>query len=102
MNEEELIVMENPDRICPGKMEVPTPKEQEALAGMKSIKERVREMKKRLAALEDSGRGQDADEMQRLEKELDRLKAEWDQWEEKRKAAAKERMIILGHEEGDI
>jgi len=102
MNEEDLHVVENPDRICPGKMEVPTPKEQEALAAMKSIKERVRGLKKRLVSLKNSDRGQNTGEMSSLEKELDRLKAEWDQWEEKRTAAAKERMIILGHEEGTM
>ena len=102
MNKRELIVMENPERTCPGKMEVPTEKEQEALAAMKSIKERVREMKKRLTALGYSGRGQDADEILTKENELARLKADWNRWEEKRKAAAKERMIILGHEEGPI
>ena len=48
----DLHVVENPDRTCPGKMEVPTEKEQEALAAMKSIKERVRALKKRLTALD--------------------------------------------------
>ena len=92
--------MENPDRTCHGKMEVPTPKEQEALAAMKSIKERVRELKRHLASLDTLGRDQDVDEILTKEDELARLKVDWNRWEEKRKAAAKERMIILGHEEG--
>ena len=92
--------MEIDDQSCPGKMEIPTKKEQEALGAMKSIKERVREIKRRLSELKDFGPGQDAVEKPALEKELDRLKTKWDQWEEKRKAAAKERMIILGHEKG--
>jgi len=96
----DLDIVKNPDRTCPGKIEVPTEKEMEALGAMKSIKERVRGMKKRLAALKDSGRVEEVDEMLTLEKELDRLKVDWNRWEEKRKAAAKERMIILGHEEG--
>lgn len=96
----DLPVAQNPDRTCPGKMEVPTPKEQEALAAMKSIKERVRTLKKRLASLDASGRDEDANETLTVEDELARLKVDWNRWEEKRKAAAKERMIILGHEEG--
>ncbi len=92
--------MENPDRTCHGKMEVPTPKEQEALAAMKSIKERVRALKNRLASLHVSDSDEGTDKILTKENELACLKAEWDQWEEKRKAAAKERMIILGHEEG--
>jgi len=34
-----------------------------------------------------------------LEKGMADLKEEWLAWEEKRQQAAKERMIILGHEE---
>ena len=99
MSEKELPMMESSDLTCPGKMEVPTPKEQEALAAMKSIKERVREIKRRLSKLKDAGPGRVAVEITALENELDRLKTKWDQWEEKRRSAAKERMIILGHEE---
>ena len=102
MDERGLIVMENQNRTCPGKMEVPTPREQEALAAMKSIKERVRALKNRFDSLDVSNRDEDAGEILTVENELARLKAEWDQWEEKRKAAAKERMIILGHEEGPM
>jgi len=98
----DLHVVENPDRTCAGKMEVPTEKEREALGAMKSIKEQVRELKNRLASLDTLGRDQDVDEILTTENELARLKVDWDRWEEKRKAAAKERMIILGHEEGPI
>ena len=94
--------MENLDQTCPGKIEIPTEKEQEALGAMKSIKERVRTLKKRLASLDASGRDEDADEILVKENELAHLKVDWDRWEEKRMAAAKERMIILGHEEGPI
>ena len=92
--------MEYPDRICPSKLEVPTPNEQEALGAMKSIKERVRALKKRLASLHASNSDEGTDEILTKENELARLKVDWNRWEEKRKAAAKERMIILGHEEG--
>ena len=97
-----LPVVANSDRTCPGKMEVPTEKEREALVAMKTIKERVRALKKRLASLDASDSDEGADEILAKEEELARLKVEWDRWEEKRGAAAKERMIILGHEEGAI
>jgi len=95
-----LPVVESPVRTCPGKMEIPTEKEKEALGAMKTIKERVRALKKRLASLDASDGDEGADEIVAKEEELARLKVEWDRWEEKRGAAAKERMIILGHEEG--
>ena len=94
--------MENPDQTCPGKIEIPTEKEREALKAMKSIKESVRVLKKRLASLDASVRDEDAHEILTKENELAQLKVDWDRWEEKRKAAARERMIILGHEEGPI
>lgn len=99
---EELHVVENPDLTCPGKIEIPTDKEREALGAMKSIKERVRVLKKHLASLDTSGPGEDAEEILKKKNELARLKVDWNMWEEKRKAAARERMIILGHEEGDV
>lgn len=83
---------------CSGKMEVPTPREREALAAMKSIKERVREIKKRLDELNALKDHAHSEEIVSLEAEMVRLKQEWDSWEAKRDAAAKERMILLGHE----
>jgi chromosome segregation ATPase len=83
---------------CSGKMEVPTPREREALAAMKSIKERVREIKKRLDELNALKDDAHAEEIESLEGEMARLKQAWDSWETKREAAAKERMILLGHE----
>jgi len=80
---------------CPGRLQVPTEEEKEALDAMKSIKERVRALKKSLAASErDAATG----ETQVLEKELAHLKVDWDEWEQKRQKAAKERMVLLGHE----
>ena len=83
---------------CQGKLEVPTEKEREALAAMKSIKERVRGLKKRLTVLKASDHDETTGEILELEKELSRLKVDWDKWEKKRQKAAKERMILLGHE----
>jgi len=83
---------------CQGKLEVPTEQEKEALDAMKSIKESVRALKKRLTALKASGRDETTGEILELEKELAHLKVDWDKWEQKRQNAAKERMILLGHE----
>lgn len=83
---------------CTGKMEIPTPREREALAAMKSTKERVREIKKRLDVLDALKTDSNAEEITSLEGELDHLKQTWDSWETQRAAAAKERMILLGHE----
>lgn len=91
-------VMEDPTQTCPGQLEVPTPREQKALAAMRAIKDQVRPLKDRLALLQDSGQGE-GDEALNVKGELARLKKAWDRWEAERKAAAKERMIILGHEE---
>lgn len=83
---------------CPGKIEAPTPREREALAVMKSTKERVRDIKKRLNELKTLEEDAHAEEILTLEGELVRLKQEWDAWEAKREAAARERMVLLGHE----
>jgi chromosome segregation ATPase len=83
---------------CQGKLEVPTEKEKEALGAMKSIKERVRGLKKRLTALKASEHDETTGEILELEKELAHLKVDWDKCEKRRQKAAKERMILLGHE----
>jgi hypothetical protein len=93
-------MLEDTERTCPGQLEVPTPREQKALAAMRAIKEAVKPLKERLASLQDSGQGE-GDDTLTIKGELARLKKDWDQWEAERKAAAKERMIILGHEEAD-
>ena len=86
---------------CPGKLEVPTPAEKEALDKMRDIKERVRPLKSRLAALKYSGHDEGDPEIFELNNELSCLKNEWDKWEQIRQKAAKERMVFLGHEEMD-
>jgi chromosome segregation ATPase len=87
------------ERTCPGQLEVPTPREQKALTAMREIKEQVKPLKERLNAIKHSG-GDTEGEALGIRTELERLKQDWDSWEAERKAAAKERMIILGHEEG--
>jgi len=83
---------------CPGHKEVPTKKEQEALSAMRFIKERVRELKKGLGAMKASDQDKNAGRTSEIQEELAHLKVDWSRWEEKRKKAAKERMIQLGHE----
>jgi hypothetical protein len=81
---------------CSGTFEVLTLREQAALKNLRAIKSRARELKQALSetgdALDDQGR--DA-----IERELYHLKQDWKRWEEERRDAAKERMIMLGHEE---
>ena len=84
---------------CPGKIEIPTKKEQEALTKMKTIKERVRELKSNLNIIQEDDHEKTSVAISEAKKELTRLKVEWETWEAERKQAAKERMILLGHEE---
>ena len=83
---------------CAGKLEIPTEKEKEALGALKSIKERVRAIKGLMVDLKAEEGEEPAGKMAGLETELTDLKAEWNHWEEKRRLAERERMIILGHE----
>ncbi|MGD9077489.1 MAG: hypothetical protein PVJ69_19880 [Desulfobacteraceae bacterium] len=83
---------------CCKKLEVPSEDEVMALNAMRAIKERVRELKKRLSEISSLQKDEDEEEVLELEKKIEDLKAQWNEWEEKRKKAAKERMILLGHE----
>lgn len=80
--------------LCGG-ADVPSEDELRALNAMRTIKERVRTVKERLSSLtapeESEGR-------ESLEKELQRLKSDWESWEGERRRAAHERMVRLGHE----
>jgi hypothetical protein len=84
--------------VC-GNIQVPTDEELVALNAMRAIKERVRTLKRRIAAIHESGHGEHGEELPEMEKEMARLREEWREWEEERRKAAKERMILLGHEE---
>jgi len=87
---------ENEGRLCGpktcGPVEVPTEKEKEALDALRGIKLRVREIKAGLEA---------AEEKEPLERELDSLREAWETWRRRRDAAARERMVMLGHEDPD-
>jgi len=85
---------------CKG-IEVPTDDEVEALKAMKTIKIQVREIKQKISETSSDKKGGDVSTLSRLERDLEKLKKKWIQWEEKRKKAARERMIRLGHEEED-
>jgi hypothetical protein len=84
---------------CCKRPEVPSEEEMVALNAMRSIKERVRDLKKRLSEVSSSHKEGDVQEALELEQKMDALKAQWNEWEEKRQRAARERMILLGHEE---
>jgi hypothetical protein len=85
-----------PSAHCAGAVEVPTRREQEALIKLKAIKERVRELKQSTGKTKDGCVDKMGDAIQR---ELHHLRQEWNRWEKERKEAARERMILLGHEE---
>ncbi|MCG6880966.1 MAG: hypothetical protein LJE96_17710 [Deltaproteobacteria bacterium] len=88
----------NSPNTCTGKMGIPTPREREALSAMKSLKERVRKIKKRIDELRGLKDDTYAEEIGSLKGQLVPLKKEWNSLGRKRDAAAKERMILLGHE----
>lgn len=82
-----------------GKVEVPTAEELAALDAMRNIKKRARELKSRLSEIVSGAAGEKRGEAEALAEELERLKREWESWEQKRERAAHERMVLLGHEE---
>ena len=94
---------ENIDCICESKsckpILVPTEDELVALNAMRTIKDRSKEIKKRLSQISSLDGNRNNEKVSELEGEMAKLKAEWSEWEEKWKDAARERMILLGHEE---
>jgi len=65
---------------------------------MRSIKARVREIKRLLQSSKSSSNEADKRKVSDLEKELAVLKSDWDKWEKSRRDAVRERMVLLGHE----
>jgi hypothetical protein len=98
MNKKENINFSCDSKSCKP-IEVPTEDEVVALNAMRTIKDRSKEIKKRISAISSLEGEGNTDEVSKLEREMAELKAEWTEWEEKRKDAARERMILLGHEE---
>jgi len=81
------------------KIDVPTEDEVCALNELRCIKERVRELKKKISDLSAGLVAGTRDDLMIMEKEMADLKEAWLSWEEKRQQAARQRMIILGHEQ---
>lgn len=81
---------------CEG-VEVPTKDELVALNALREIKNRVRDIKTMLSEL--SPIDNKVEEILELEEEMKRLRAEWEEWEKRKEEAARQRMILLGHEE---
>ncbi len=84
-----------------GRVLVPTDEELAALNAMREIKGEAVLLKERIKTLEKTGVDDSIPERADIEKKLERLKSEWLEWEGKRKKAAKQRMILLGHEDPD-
>jgi metallophosphoesterase superfamily enzyme len=80
------------------KIEVPTDQEVCALNELRCIKEKVRDLKKKISDLSAGLVPGTRDDLIILEQQMEDLKEQWLSWEEKRQQAAKERMIVLGHE----
>lgn len=76
-------------------IEIPTDDEVRALNALRDIKSRVRKLKE--VMMDDSADRSLTPEKIQAESELLQLKKEWKEWEKKREAAARERMIALGH-----
>ncbi len=85
--------------MCGQEKAVPTPREERVLRAMYSVKMRVREIKRKRASLKQEDQQGHAEALRALEDELKKLKAEWSRLEKERKEAAKERMILLGHDQ---
>jgi hypothetical protein len=81
-----------------GKVEVPTAEELAALDAMRNIKKQARELKGKLSEIASGGVAEKPGEAGALEEELERLKRQWESWEQKREKAAHDRMVLLGHE----
>ncbi|MFC1822358.1 hypothetical protein ACFL9T_06595 [Thermodesulfobacteriota bacterium] len=87
---------------CCKMMELPSDDEVKALDAMRSIKEKVRYLKKQLSGMNVASGESDSEKRSLLEREMKKLKTEWNDWEQKRKEAERVRMIVLGHEEGPL
>ena len=86
------------ESVC-GRVEVPTEDEVRALSALRAIKERVRGIKKTIRELSPQEQEGGGETLHSLEGELEELRGRWKEWEDKRKKAARERMIRLGHED---
>jgi hypothetical protein len=88
------------ENVC-RRIQVPMEEEVVALNAMRAIRREAKLLKERLQALSETHGPDLLPERIELQEKVERFKAEWKGWEEKRKAAAKKRMVLLGHEEPD-
>ena len=81
------------------KIDVPTEEEVAALNQLRSIKDRLRQLRKQISDVS-AGlvAGATREDLVLLESQVAELKEEWLVWEDKRQQAARDRMMILGHE----
>lgn len=84
--------------VCKG-VQIPTDEELTALDAMRTIRREATILKKRVQRLVTSNDEASVAEGVQLEGELQRFKEEWRRWDEKRREAARRRMVLLGHEE---
>ncbi|MFH1490255.1 MAG: hypothetical protein ABII06_15225 [Pseudomonadota bacterium] len=82
---------------CKG-LEVPTDDEVAVLNEMRALKDQVKSIKRKISGISPSGDGSKKEDLAGLESDLARLKIEWKDLDAKRQEAARQRMIILGHE----
>jgi hypothetical protein len=94
MNDKILNTLECDKSSCKP-IEIPTDDEVRAPNALRDIKSRVRKLKE-IMMNEFTDNSLSTDKI-RAESELLQLKKEWEEWEKKKEAAARERMIALGH-----
>jgi hypothetical protein len=82
-----------------GGIKVPTTEELAALNAMRNIKKQVRILKGRLSEIASGGAPGKPGEEDALHEELERLRGQWESWERKRRKAAHDRMVLLGHKD---
>ena len=81
-----------------GGSEVPTEDEVVVLNEMRALKDRVKSIKKKMSEISSSDDGSKREVLEGLESDLARFKTEWNNLDARRQEAARQRMIILGHE----
>lgn len=83
---------------CKG-LEIPTDDEVAVLNEMRALKDRVKSIKREILEINSSGDGSKKEFLEGLKSDLVRFKSEWNDLDSKRQEAARQRMILLGHEE---
>ncbi|MEW6665559.1 MAG: hypothetical protein AB1512_10130 [Thermodesulfobacteriota bacterium] len=82
-------------------VEIPSDDELVALNAMRSIREKAKALREEMDRLQKTEPAQAGPERIRMQRQLDLLKQEWQEWEKKKNIAAKEKMVLLGHEDPD-